>query len=69
MSIGYALFKLRRRAWCLLWTITGGRPMFRGKPLFRDVVSGRTVYHYTDRLGRDWMANRGLSLFRVERNR
>jgi len=42
--------------------------MYRGKPLFTDVVSGKTVYHYTDRLGRDWMANRGFHLFRVPRH-
>jgi len=51
-----------------LLRLTGGRPMYRGKPLFTDVVSGKTVYHYTDRLGRDWMANRGFHLFRVPRH-
>ncbi|MET3929543.1 hypothetical protein ABIE51_001430 [Lysobacter sp. OAE881] len=34
---------------------------------FRDVVSGKSVNYYTDRLGRRWMANSAWSWFRVER--
>lgn len=56
---------MMRQQW--LWRLTGGRPMFRGKPLFRDVVSGDMVYCYTDRLGRTWMAENNCSMFRVER--
>ena len=56
---------LMRQKW--LWRLTGGRPMFRGKLLFTDVVNGNAVYCYTDRLGRTWMAQRGFHLFRVEK--
>lgn len=57
---------LMRQKW--LWRMTGGRPMFRGKRLFVDKVDGREVFCYMDRLGRTWMANRGFTLFRCERD-
>lgn len=53
----------------LFFKLTGGRPMIRGDCLFVDVVNGREVWAYTDRLGRSWMAQGffGWSLFRVAR--
>lgn len=51
-----------------LWRLTGGRPMIRRESLFTDKVSGLTVFHYEDRLGRHWMADMSWSLFRVERS-
>lgn len=34
---------------------------------FTDKVSGKGVCYYTDRLGRDWLAEGSWSLFRVRR--
>jgi hypothetical protein len=50
-----------------LWKLTGGRPMTRVQHLFVDRVSGQDVFHYRDRMGRNWMANGAWALYRVER--
>ena len=51
------------------YRLTGGRPMIDRGFAFRDVVSGREVRYYTDRLGRHWMADNGpWSGFRVRRS-
>lgn len=48
-----------------VWKLTGGRPMRRIGYAFTDVVSGAAVYYWRDRLGRVWVAEGALSLFRV----
>lgn len=51
-----------------LWKLTGGRPMrLEQRSLFVDVVSGKTVHGYRDRLGRRFMAEHSCALFRVPR--
>lgn len=55
--------KVRR----LILLCTGGRPMIDRGAAFTDIVSGKQVRYYRDRLGREWMADSGpWSLFRVE---
>lgn len=49
----------------ILNTLSGGRPMQRVEHRFTDVVSGKPVYLYEDRLGRRWLAEHGWSIFRV----
>lgn len=34
---------------------------------FTDIVTGRAVYYYLDRLGREWLAEHGWAWFRVPR--
>ena len=46
--------------------LTGGRPMHRNEYAFTDTVSGESVWRWTDRLGRRWLAAGAWSLFRVE---
>jgi hypothetical protein len=48
-----------------LWKLTGGRPMRRLEHRFTDQVSGRGVWRFVDRLGREWLAEGAWSLFRV----
>jgi hypothetical protein len=52
----------------ILRRLLGGRPMKLEGCAFIDQVSGEEVNHYTDTLGRKWLANHSWSLFRVERN-
>lgn len=53
----------------LFLKITGGRPMIDDGHNFIDKVSGKSVRNYTDRFGRNWMADSGpWSIFRVRRN-
>lgn len=49
----------------LLYKLTGGRPMVRERFAFTDIVSGDKIYHFTDRLGRRWIATSPWALFRV----
>jgi hypothetical protein len=52
------------------WKLTGGRPMQMKDCLFIDQVSGKEVFLWVDRLGRQWMANMPLLpfvTFRVRR--
>lgn len=49
----------------LIERLTGGRPMRCDGLAFVDVVSGRNVFYFTDRLGRHWLAEGPSSLFRV----
>ena len=50
----------------VLWLLTGGRPMVDEGFAFRDVVSGRPVHYYRDKLGRRWLAEpRRWDFFRV----
>lgn len=50
----------------LIWRITGGRPMHLMDPsYFKDIVSGRPVALFRDRLGRTWMAEHRWAMFRV----
>jgi len=51
--------------------VTGGRPMMKSSEVgFTDVVSGKRVSYYTDRFGRQWMADSGpWSWFRVRQTR
>lgn len=53
----------------LLRKLTGGRPMSNMGYAFTDIVVGRPVYYWRDRLGRGWMANGAWSIFRVRRSR
>lgn len=53
----------RKFGW--LWKLTGGRPMIRLEFLFVDLMTGRRVYHYKDRLGRRWMATGSMARFRT----
>lgn len=55
LKVGEALIRL-----------TGGRPMLYRTLAFIDRVSGKSVYRWTDRLGREWLAEGPWSLFRVE---
>lgn len=48
--------------------ITGGRPMRYDGFAFTDIVSGRSVYRWIDRLGRCWLAEGAWSSFRVSAN-
>jgi hypothetical protein len=52
---------------CFIATILGGRPMYYDGFAFTDIVSGFSVNHFTDRLGRRWLANNRWSLFRVQK--
>lgn len=52
----------------LIWWITGGRPMQNDGLSFVDVVSGRGVYNFVDKMGRKWMAESAWAWFRVKRN-
>ena len=47
------------------WNLTGGRPMTHRGHAFTDCVSGQSVHHWRDRLGRDWLAEGAWSLFRA----
>lgn len=49
----------------LLAKLTGGRPMRYEGYAFTDRVAGYAVNYYTDRLGREWLAENAWSLFRV----
>lgn len=49
--------------------LTRGRPMILLGPALHDVVSGRQIYYWCDRLGRLWMAEHAWSLFRVPSER
>lgn len=44
---------------------TGGRPMTLVAHEFSDVVSGRAVFSWRDRVGRFWLAEHRWALFRV----
>lgn len=46
--------------------LLGGRPMRCDGFLFRDLVSGKPIYGWTDTLGRRWLAESAWSIFRVE---
>lgn len=48
-----------------LWRLTGGRPMTCLEYAFTDVVNGRGVWLWCDRLGREWLAHGSWSAFRV----
>lgn len=50
----------------LLYWLTGGRPMRNDGFAFTDKVTGRMIYHWTDKSGRKWIAENRWSLFRVE---
>lgn len=53
----------------MFFKATGGRPMIDEGPNFTNKVSGKSVRNYTDRFGREWMADSGVwSVFRVRRN-
>lgn len=52
----------------LLMQLTGGRPMKYCGSAFTDKVSGKAIKHYTDQLGRQWLAENSYSLFRVRRH-
>lgn len=41
--------------------------MARQGYVFTDIVTGRGVYHYLDKLGREWLAEGAWSLFRVRK--
>jgi len=45
--------------------LLGGRPMAFVTFMFNDIVSGRPVNIFRDKLGRYWMAEHKWSLFRV----
>lgn len=47
------------------YMLTGGRPMERLDYAFTDHVSGESVCHYRDKLGRIWLATGSWALFRV----
>jgi len=47
--------------------LLGGRPMKREEFAFTDHVSGESVCHYVDTLGRKWLASSPWALFRVKR--
>ncbi len=46
--------------------ILGGRPMICMGYHFTDIVSGKPVYKFIDKLGRIWMAEHKWARFRVE---
>lgn len=50
----------------LLTKLTDGRPMHYLGFAFTDVVSGKPVYNWVDRLDRRWLAEGAWSLFRVK---
>lgn len=52
----------------LFFWLSGGRPMRYEGFNFTDIVVGKPVNNYTDRLGRKWMAHGAWSWFRVERS-
>lgn len=45
--------------------LLGGRPMMCEGFAFTDLVSGRSVYYWRDRLGRPWLAESAWASFRV----
>lgn len=49
----------------LIARLLGGRPMQCEGFAFADIVSGRHVYYWRDRLGRSWLAENAWALFRV----
>lgn len=51
----------------ILKKILGGRPMKCDGFAFTDIVSGHSVYAWTDTLGRRWLAEYSWSWFRVPR--
>lgn len=51
----------------LFWWITGGRPMRLEGHAFTDIVSGRSVFYFRDRLkGQRYLAEGCWDHFRVE---
>lgn len=49
----------------MLKKLLGGRPMRRTSFAFTDVVSGKPVYYFIDRLGRRWLAEHRWARFRI----
>lgn len=49
----------------LLFILTGGRPMRQIDYAFMDRVSGRAVFYWQDKLGREWLAEGPWSRFRI----
>lgn len=56
-----------RRLRELFFKLTGGRPMKVESCAFVDRVNHREVFRFTDRLGRQWLAQglSGWAIFRV----
>ena len=53
----------------LIKNLLGGRPMRKQGALFVDRVSGESVNHYIDTLGRHWMAASAWAFFRVAKEK
>lgn len=52
----------------LFFFLTGGRPMKKVAPGFRDMVTGEMVDTWEDRHGRRWLATGAWSVFRMKKD-